>query len=117
MTTRNLSDTELLEKLNTHPALRERIGRLLLAVEDETGDLKEADAAEMRIIDEMRQMGRESLTAWAQRQVLKTTEELSQTGSMWREGKKTALAHHLLRNKSGRAAIPIRKPTDTAVRA
>ena len=91
MTTRTLSDQELLKMLNTHPALRERIGHLLLAVEDETGDLKEADAAEMRIIDEMRQMGHESLTAWAQRQVIKTTEELSQTNSVWREGKKNSV--------------------------
>ena len=90
MTARTLSDQELLEKLNTHPALRERIGHLLLAVDDETGDLKEADAAEMRIIEEMRQMGQESLTAWAQRQVLKTTEELVQTDSVWREGKKNS---------------------------
>ncbi len=45
MTARTLSDQELLKKLNTHPALRERIGHLLLAVDDETGDLKEADAA------------------------------------------------------------------------
>ncbi|WP_305909448.1 hypothetical protein Q9L42_005435 [Methylomarinum sp. Ch1-1] len=73
MTTRTLSDQEILEKLNSHPALRERISHLLLAVEDETGDLKEADAAEMRIIDEMRQLGHESLTVWAQRQVIKTT--------------------------------------------
>jgi hypothetical protein len=36
MTARNLSDTELLKKLNTLPALREHIGRLLLAVDDET---------------------------------------------------------------------------------
>ena len=42
---------------------------LLLAVDDERGDLREADAAEMRIIDEMRQMGREALTAWAEGQV------------------------------------------------
>lgn len=53
MTTRTLSDQELLEKLNTHPVPRERVSDLLLAVEDETVDLKEADAAEMRIIDEM----------------------------------------------------------------
>ena len=91
MTARTLSDQELLEKLNTHPALRERIGYLLLAVEDEAGDLKEADAAEMCIIDEMRQMGHESLTAWAQRQVIKTTEELSQANSVWREGKKNSV--------------------------
>ena len=90
MTTRTLSDQELLEKLNTQPALRERVSYLLLAVEDETGDLKSADAAEMRIIDEMRQMGHESLTAWAQRQVLTTTQEACQADSVWREGKKNS---------------------------
>lgn len=90
MTTRTLSDQELLEKLNTYPALKERVGYLLLAVEDETGNLKEADAAEMRLIDEMRQMGRESLTAWAERQVVKTTEEARQADSVWREGKKNS---------------------------
>jgi hypothetical protein len=45
----------------------------------------------MCIIDEMRQMGHESLTAWAQRQVIKTTEELSQANSVWREGKKNSV--------------------------
>jgi fructoselysine-6-P-deglycase FrlB-like protein len=90
MTTRPLSDQELLEKLNTHPTLRERVSNLLLAVEDETGDLTEADAAEMRIIDEMRQMGHESLSAWAQRQALKATETACQAGSVWREGKKNS---------------------------
>ena len=87
-TTNELTDAELLEKLNANPLLRERIGSLLLAVEDESGDLREADAAELRIIDEMRQMGRESLAAWAQRQVAKTAQEVSQAGTVWREGKK-----------------------------
>ena len=63
MSANHLSDAELLEKLNANPFLRERIGSLLLAVEDESGNLREADAAEMRIIDEMRQMGQESLAA------------------------------------------------------
>ncbi len=85
---KQLSDTELLEKLNANPFLRERIGTLLLAVEDESGDLREADAAEMRIIDEMRQMGQECLAAWAHRQVLKAAEEVTQVGQTWREGKK-----------------------------
>jgi hypothetical protein len=91
-----LSDAELLEKLNAHRELRERVGSLLLAVEDESGDLREADAAEMRIIDEMRRMGRESLTAWAQRQVLKTTQEVSEEGATWREGKKNCAGTALL---------------------
>lgn len=90
MTTRTLSDQELLEKLNTHPGLRERVNNLLLAVDDETGNLKEADAAEMRIIDEMRQMGHQSLSAWAQRQAIKTTEDACQAESVWREGKKNS---------------------------
>jgi len=46
------------ERLNAHPDLRERIVGLLRAVENESGELKEADAAELRVIDEMRQMPR-----------------------------------------------------------
>lgn len=83
-----LNDAELLEKLNANPILRRRISSVLLAVEDETGTLREADAMEMRLIDEMRQMGRESLTAWAQGQVLKTTADCCQEDAVWREGKK-----------------------------
>ena len=90
MTTRALSDPELLNMLNTHPALRERVSELLLAVVDETGELKEADAAEMHIIDQMRQMGHESLMAWAQQQVVKTTAEACQADAVWREGKKNS---------------------------
>jgi hypothetical protein len=88
MSVRNLSDEELLEKLKAHPELRERIGGLLLAVEDEQGDLRTADAMEMRLIEELRQMGRESLSAWACGQVAKGTEEEKQGGRVWQEGKK-----------------------------
>ncbi len=38
---------------------------LLRAVEDEAGELREADAAELRLIDEIRRMGQEALQAWA----------------------------------------------------
>ncbi len=85
---KQLSDAEFLEKLKANPGLKDRMESLLLAVEDERGELREADAAELRIIDEMRQLGRESLTAWAQRQVVKTAEEIGQTKGVWREGKK-----------------------------
>lgn len=88
MTEKRLSDAEILEKLSANPELRERIGSLLLAIEDEQGDLREADAAELRMIEEMRQMGRESLTAWAQRQVRKTSQEVKEAEGVWREGKK-----------------------------
>lgn len=83
-----LSDEVFLERLNANPGLRARMESLLLAVDDEKGDLREADAAEMRIIEEMRQMGREALTAWAEGQVSQRTEELTRTKGIWREGKK-----------------------------
>ncbi len=88
MTGRKLSDAEIVEKLNANPVLRERISSLLQAVEDETGELQEADAAELRLIDEMRQMGRESLEAWARGQVQKTAAALGEARGVWREGKK-----------------------------
>lgn len=63
---------------------------LLLAVEDETGDLKTADEAEMRVIQEIRQTGNVALQSWAERQVEKTSQELKQTAGVWREGKKNS---------------------------
>jgi hypothetical protein len=85
----HLSDDDLVRKLSAHPDLRTRVESLLLAVEDEAGELKEADAAEMLVIEEMRRMGQEALQAWAERQVEKTSKACSQTnGTTWREGKK-----------------------------
>ena len=54
MTDSLMSDAELMRRLGAHPELRSRMEALLLAVEDEAGELKQADAAEMRVIEEMR---------------------------------------------------------------
>lgn len=74
MTTPRFSDKELLHRLAEAPEIRDRLESLLLAVADEKGDLRQADAAELRLIDEMRQMGRASLSAWAERQVAREAE-------------------------------------------
>lgn len=58
--------------------MRSQIESLLSAVEDETGELKEADAAEMRMIEDIRRLGQESLQAWASHQVKKTSTEVHQ---------------------------------------
>jgi hypothetical protein len=105
MTAKLLSDEELVRRLEAHPQLRHRMESLLLAVEDEAGELREADAAELRVIDEMRRMGREALQAWAAGQVAKTGQEMAQQGGVWSEGKKTLLAHHPWRHQRRRAAI------------
>lgn len=88
MTGMHLSDEELVRRLNAQPHVRSRIESLLWVVEDGAGDLKEADAAEMRVIEEIRRLGQEALQAWARRQVSKTSQEVSAASQTWREGKK-----------------------------
>lgn len=83
-----MSDEALVERLNGHPELRSRVESMLLVVDDEMGNLQEADAAEMRLIEEMRRMGQESLQAWASGQAVKASASVAGESQMWREGKK-----------------------------
>jgi PAS domain S-box-containing protein len=64
-----LSDEEFLAFLEKHPDLRDRFGSIVSAVENSEGNLKKADAAEERILEEMRHLGREAMQGWAERQV------------------------------------------------
>ncbi len=63
---------------------------MLLAISDEQGALCDADAAEMRLIDEMRRMGHASLSAWAQGKAARETTLRQATRGVWREGKKNS---------------------------
>ena len=84
------SDEAILSGLNAHPQIKSRIAALLAVVEDAGGDLKEADAAEMRLIEEIRRMGQEAMQAWATRQVEKSEQDIRQGGQAHREGKKNS---------------------------
>lgn len=85
----------LIERLDRHPLLRSRVERLLAVVEDAAGDCEQANVAERRVIEELRQTGNEALTAWAERGVEKQT-GLAQAEPNWRPGgKKTVLVHDL----------------------
>jgi len=88
MTETLLSDAELVRRLGAHPDLRSQIESLVLAVEDETGELKTADGAEMRIMELMRRTGHDALQSWAEHQVEKTSQELKQTAGVCSGGKK-----------------------------
>lgn len=81
-------DKELLDALNRHPSLRQRIEQIVAVVEDAGGDLSRADAAERRMIEEIQRLGQESLQAWAQRQVEQTTRATLESGEARRAGKK-----------------------------
>ena len=88
MNTSKLSDEEMVRRLNAHPQLRACMVTLLSAVDDEAGDLRLADDAELRLTQELRRMGSEALQAWAQGQVNITEQEVRRTGRVHREGKK-----------------------------
>jgi hypothetical protein len=84
-------DQMLLERLNCHPLLRARVENLLAVVEEAAGDCEQADAAERRVIEALRQRGNDALTAWAERGVEKRT-AMAQTEPDWRPGgKKTSI--------------------------
>jgi hypothetical protein len=83
-----LSDEALLAFLRENPGLRNRIASMAFAVEGEGGELKEADAAEDRIVEEMRLLGREALRSWAEKRVEATERDIRRRPGMHRQGKK-----------------------------
>jgi hypothetical protein len=88
--TTKLSDEEILRGLNANPQIKDRIASLLAVVDDAAGDLKLADAAEMRLIEEIRRLGQEAMQAWAERQVERSEQEVRRGGEVQREGKKNS---------------------------
>ena len=85
-----LSDGEILAILEAHPGLRERFVSIALAVADAEGNLKEADAIEERMVEEMRLLGREAIQGWAENEVEATEREIRQQPAMHRQGKKNS---------------------------
>jgi len=83
-----LSDDALIRQLNANPLIKRRVMSLLAVIQNAGEDLKEADAAEMRLIEEIRQMGQEALQSWASSQVEATGQAVRQSGQVHREGKK-----------------------------
>jgi hypothetical protein len=78
------------QKRAKHPQLRGRIERLVDLVEDVGDDLRKADEAEQRVIEEVRRLGQEVLEGWANEQVSRRSEALDRTSGVWREGKKNS---------------------------
>jgi hypothetical protein len=81
-------DAVLLQRINRHPLLRARFESLLGVVEDAGGDLEKADAAERRVIEELRQTGNEVLTEWAQGGIDKCSAQAREKSDVRGGGKK-----------------------------
>jgi hypothetical protein len=85
-----LSDDALITALRAHPELRKRVASIVLAVEGDEGELKEADAAEERMVEETRLLGREALRGWAERRVEATERDIRRRPQMHRQGEKNS---------------------------
>jgi hypothetical protein len=90
MAAAKLSNEAFLAILEAHPDLRERFVSIATAVADCEGNLKEADAAEERIVEETRLLGRAAMQGWAENQVAATEKEIRQQPAMHRQGKKNS---------------------------
>src|ERR1700748_1448305 len=82
MAAAKLSDGAFLAILEAHPGLRERFVSIALAVADAEGNLKEADAIEERMVEEMRLLGREAMQGGAGNQGAATERETRPQRSM-----------------------------------
>ena len=90
----SVSSEEMSARLERHPVLRARMARLLDLVENTGGDVKRADEAERRAIEELRVLGQELLKDWGQRVADAEAQRLEQGGEVSRQVKKTPLAQH-----------------------
>src|SRR5271168_1321698 len=82
MAAAKLSDAAFSAILEAHPGLRDRFVSIAMAVANSEGNLKEADAIEERIVEEMRLLGREAMQGWAENEV-EATESRSVSASLW----------------------------------
>jgi hypothetical protein len=90
MAAAKLSDGAFLEILEAHPGLRDRFVSIALAVVNSEGNLKEADAIEELLVEEVRLLGREALQGWTENQIEATEREIRQQPGMHRQGKKNS---------------------------
>ena len=85
-----LSDEALLAFFQSHPGFRDRVASIVGAVGNLDGDLAEADAAEERLVEEMRLFGLEALQGWADERVESAERDVRGQAGMHRQGKKNS---------------------------
>jgi hypothetical protein len=82
------ADQLLLEQLNAQPELKTRVVNLLAVISNAEGNMKNANAAEQKVIEELRRMGHDVLQGWAEHQITQSTAEALSAPSVQRRGKK-----------------------------
>jgi hypothetical protein len=81
MSSLSQEDKKILRQLNRQPDLKKRIQSILSTAEDDGEGIVKADEAEGRIIEEVRRMGNEVLTEWAESRIEKSEAYLPPDGN------------------------------------
>lgn len=89
------NSAQVAQRLQRHPQVMARVQRLLDVMENTAGDVRRADEAERRCIDELRAMGQEVLQGWGTNLAQKESQALQASGGVVRQGKKTPLVQHV----------------------
>jgi len=93
----NNQDAELIKRLNQHPKLRTRMNELLDVVENTAGDCTKADDAEQFVINELRKMGNDALSSWAETAAKEAASSLDKEMELLsKDGKKKSAGTRLL---------------------
>lgn len=82
--------TEFMERLVRHPELYDRFQELLEIVENADGAALTADEAEEMVVQEIRQLGREALQAWASHKQTRVAHQYETRLGLQRRGKKNS---------------------------
>ena len=85
------TSASFMKRIEKQPALLKRFEQLLCIVEDSAGDIQKANEAEMRVIETLREMGNEALTAWGDQQANSLTEHHKKKKGCYRAGKKNSV--------------------------
>ena len=88
MSSLSQEDKELLNQLNSRPDLKKRVKSILSVAIDDGDGIVNADEAESRVIEEVRRMGNEVLTGWAESRAEKSEANLPADENIVRSGQK-----------------------------
>jgi hypothetical protein len=92
-------DISFAQRISRYPSLKNRIELLMNILEDCAGDCQKANEAELRVIDELRQLGSEALHCWAEHKLEQSSTDFGEAHSTEaKSGKKTLVAHHFRRD-------------------
>jgi hypothetical protein len=84
----NPAEAQLLAQLRQHPAMMERVQRILDIASNNEGPLKTADQVEELLIQEMRRLGNSSMQRWATQAEERVARELQAQDATVRSRKK-----------------------------